>query len=82
MDTSNYCYTYTDYSRNSKNSSATNMRNCSILNKYHFKHYIDQFNDLDEMYGQNMEESTFSNAKSWDFLSPNIPFFDCPDKVS
>ena len=50
---------------------------CFVLSALSFKHYIDEFNQNDEeLYGQ-----LFSNEKAWDFLTQNIPFFDCPDKV-
>lgn len=38
--------------------------------------YIDRFNAEDrETFSQ-----TFPNAKAWDFLSTNIPLFECPDQ--
>ena len=47
-----------------------------ILQAGDFKHYIDSFNKNDEeLYPQYIR-----NADSWDFLSNNIPLFDCPDK--
>jgi hypothetical protein len=47
-----------------------------ILSAETYKHYIDSFNANDnELYIQYIP-----NEKSWDFLSKNIPLFDCPDK--
>lgn len=48
-----------------------------VLSKDQYKHYIDQFNAGDnELY----RLGDFPNEKAWEFLSANIPFFDCPDK--
>ena len=80
--TSKCCYTYNV----SSICSSKMMSNIGtfILKLCHFRHYIDKFIMFDEVYGRgyDLEKSTFSNAKSWDFLSTNIPFFECPDKVS
>lgn len=47
-----------------------------VLESKHFKHYIDRFNTLDEeLYAQH-----FPNSCAWDFLSKNIPWFECPDE--
>ena len=48
-----------------------------VLNRESFKHYIDSFNVNDlELYPQYIP-----NNQSWKFLSENIPFLDCPDKM-
>ena len=48
-----------------------------VLHPDSFKHYIDSFNkNDDELY-----KGSIPNEKSWSFLSENIPFLDCPDKV-
>jgi hypothetical protein len=48
-----------------------------VLNPQSYKHYIDSFNaDDNELY-----RGAVSNSESWEFLSENIPFFDCPDKA-
>src|SRR5512139_1201864 len=48
-----------------------------ILKPEAYKHYIDSFNLNDnEIYREYIP-----NDRSWDFLSANIPFFDCPDKT-
>jgi len=47
-----------------------------VLNPVAYKHYIDSFNQQDnELYKEYVP-----NDKSWEFLSKNIPFLDCPDK--
>lgn len=48
-----------------------------ILNADDYKRYIDRFNQTDdELY----KLGEYPNGKAWEFLSENIPFFDCPDK--
>ncbi|NCA80526.1 MAG: hypothetical protein EOM76_10150, partial [Sphingobacteriia bacterium] len=48
-----------------------------ILKSEAYKHYIDSFNANDnELY-----KEYFPNDKCWEFLSTNIPLFDCPDKL-
>jgi hypothetical protein len=48
----------------------------AILSSTSYRHYIDSFNaDDTELYRQYIP-----NEKSWQFLSANIPLFDCPDK--
>ena len=48
----------------------------TVLRPESFKHFVDSFNLWDhELYPQ-----FISNAKSWEFLSANIPLLDCPDK--
>lgn len=49
----------------------------TILQPGKFSHYIETFNANDqELYAQYIP-----NAKSWAFLSENIPLFECPDKT-
>ena len=48
-----------------------------VLTSTSYKHYIDSFNALDnELY----QMGIYPNEKAWNFLSENIPLFDCPDK--
>jgi hypothetical protein len=48
----------------------------AVLDKEHFLHYIDRFNQLDdELYIQ-----AVPNRDAWGFLKENIPFFECPDR--
>lgn len=48
-----------------------------ILSVGDYKHYIDYFNQNDyELY----KLGEYPNEKAWEFLSENIPLFDCPDK--
>lgn len=48
-----------------------------LLSKDQYKHYVDRFNANDyELY----RLGEFPNENAWEFLSENIPFFDCPDK--
>lgn len=47
-----------------------------VLNPDNYYHYIKAFNRLDnELYKQHIP-----NDRAWEFLSENIPVFDCPDK--
>ena len=47
-----------------------------IIDKSTLKNYIERFNAEDrEEYSQ-----AFPNAEAWNFLSENIPLFECPDK--
>ena len=41
-----------------------------------YKHYIDSFNAADDELVRNF----YPNDRAWEFLSANIPLFDCPDK--
>ena len=46
-----------------------------VLKPDNYKHYINSFNANDEeLYAEYIK-----NDRSWDFLSNNIPLFDCPD---
>lgn len=47
-----------------------------ILEPSAFRHYVDEFNQNDnELYPQ-----AVPNSESWDWLSRNVPFFECPDR--
>lgn len=47
-----------------------------VLNPDNYHHYIKAFNSNDtELYKQHIP-----NDEAWEFLSENIPVFDCPDK--
>ncbi|MCP4311263.1 MAG: hypothetical protein GY790_08380, partial [Bacteroidetes bacterium] len=48
----------------------------SLLNPEQFSHYIDEFNAGDE----ELYVNAIPNHEAWEFLSNNIPLFDCPDK--
>jgi predicted GH43/DUF377 family glycosyl hydrolase len=55
---------------------ARDTRNPIVLKADSFKHYIDRFNENDEvLYAQHVP-----NEKAWEFLKANIPLFECPDK--
>ncbi len=45
-----------------------------ILNSGDFKHYVDLFNRMED---ENIVQAV-SNDHSWDWMSRNIPFFECP----
>lgn len=48
----------------------------AVLSADRFRHYVEQFNAQDEeLYRQHIP-----NAAAWEFLSQNIPLFECPDK--
>ncbi|MCC6423369.1 MAG: hypothetical protein IT447_07800 [Phycisphaerales bacterium] len=49
---------------------------CLILQSSQFRHYIEAFNRED----QELYPRYVPNRDAWDFLSRNIPLFDCPDK--
>ncbi len=47
-----------------------------VLKSDSFSHYIDRFNSM-----ENENVTNFvSNANSWNWLSKEIPFFECPDR--
>jgi len=48
----------------------------SLLTPEQFRHYIDEFNAGDE----ELYVNAIPNHGAWEFLSNNIPLFDCPDK--
>ncbi|MFC1792497.1 glycosyl hydrolase family 65 protein [Planctomycetota bacterium] len=51
-------------------------QNSIVLKADSFKHYVDTFNENDEeLYVRHI-----SNEKAWEFLTANIPLFECPDK--
>jgi hypothetical protein len=47
-----------------------------VLKAGAFKHYVDSFNGTDRETVTNL----LPNAAAWDWLSENVPLFDCPDK--
>ena len=61
----------------SENKMSTQPAAC-VLNPDDFKHYVDDFNAAD-VAGQSTS-SSIPDAKAWDFLRTNIPWFECPDK--
>jgi len=48
---------------------------CHLLNPSDFEHHVIKFNMMEEERVVNL----ISNDRSWDWLVPRIPFFDCPD---
>jgi hypothetical protein len=55
---------------------AAEVRGPAVLDPASFEHYVDTFNKNDEqLYAQHV-----SNEKAWEFLTANIPLFECPDK--
>jgi hypothetical protein len=48
----------------------------SVLKPASFSHYIERFNGMEDENITNF----ISNADSWDWLSQQIPFFECPDR--
>ena len=46
-----------------------------VLKPASFSHYIDRFNSMEDENVTNF----VSNADSWNWLSKEIPFFECPD---
>jgi hypothetical protein len=54
-----------------------------VLVKSEFRHYIDTFNiqDSQELHVDVVPGTRMiRNSETWQFLSENIPFFECPDK--
>jgi len=47
-----------------------------VLKPDSFSHYIDRFNSMEDENVTNF----VSNANSWNWLSKEIPFFECPDR--
>jgi hypothetical protein len=58
------------------NNAISNAPTLVILSRAPYKAMVDQFNaDDNELY-----KGDIDNAHAWDFLSCNIPLFDCPDQ--
>ena len=53
-----------------------NLPNEKLLSPENFSQYIDDFNAQDE----ELYINAIPNHGAWEFLSSNIPLFDCPDK--
>jgi hypothetical protein len=47
-----------------------------VLNLDTFKHYADHFNTMEDEFAINL----IPNDKSWEWMSQNVPAFECPDK--
>lgn len=45
-----------------------------VLNRADYRHYVEKFNAADDEAVVNL----IPNAQSWDWMSQQIPFFDCP----
>lgn len=57
--------------------SSTDVDNASSILKWNnYKHYIDEFNSMED---ENMV-TFIPNSQSAEWLSKNIPYFDCPQK--
>lgn len=50
--------------------------NGSVLNPESFRPYVDSFNQMD----QETIVNAVPNARAWEWMKQNIPFFECPDK--
>src|SRR5579863_7765738 len=48
---------------------------CFVLNPTTFSNYVAHFNSMEDENVTNY----ISNAKSWEWLQKEIPFFECPD---
>ena len=48
----------------------------TILKYDDYKHYVDYFNTMED---ENIIQ-TIPNAKSWEWMTQNVPLFDCPNK--
>lgn len=47
-----------------------------VLNPSDFAHYVAEFNSIDS----NPVENLIPNAAAWEWMTANVPLFDCPDK--
>ena len=54
----------------------TSAAELAVLNSNAFAHYVSRFNSMED---ENVT-NCISNARSWDWLQTEIPFFECPDK--
>ena len=48
----------------------------SVLNYADYKHYVDYFNTMED---ENIVQA-IPNAKAWQWMTENVPLFDCPQK--
>ena len=48
----------------------------AVLRYDDYKHYVDYFNTMED---ENIVQ-TIPNAKAWEWMTQNIPLFDCPDR--
>lgn len=51
-------------------------QNAEVLKTSDYAHYVDFFNSVDDEPIKN----AIPNAKTWDWMQANIPWFECPDK--
>ena len=56
--------------------SAPALAGCAVLRPATYAHYVERFNSMEDENVTNY----ISNAKSWDWLQAEIPFFECPDR--
>ena len=61
---------------NVKSSSKDVDGTATILKYNDYKHYVDYFNTMED---ENIIQ-TIPNAKSWKWMTQNVPLFDCPNK--
>ena len=61
---------------NVKSSSKDVDGTATILKYNDYKHYVDYFNTMED---ENIIQ-TIPNAKSWEWMTQNVPLFDCPNK--
>ena len=47
-----------------------------ILHAPSYRHFVDTFNKYDN----ELFANSIPNSKAWEWMSTNIPLFDCPDK--
>lgn len=61
---------------NFKTSSADEDSGAAFLKADNYKHYVDYFNNMED---ENIAQA-IPNAQSWEWMSKNVPLFDCPQK--
>lgn len=72
-----YCFAVITITMIMHQSRGEDMNAGFVLKSDSFQHYIEEFNKTDqELYAQ-----VYPNSRAWEFLSTNIPFFECPDKM-
>ena len=55
---------------------AQTLGNAAILRASDYKHYVDYFNTME---AENIVQA-IPNAKAWEWMTQNVPLFDCPDR--
>ena len=65
-------YAFTNFKTESLDENAT----AAFLKYNDYKHHVDYFNTMED---ENIVQA-IPNAKAWDWMTQNIPLFECPDR--